>query len=355
MLQRYNAVLKRLYNVNSTFKVQMRLDRIYDLHTAIGRPLDAFQTIHVTGTNGKGSVCWKTAAALQNEGYNVGLFMSPHITSFRERVRINSTLVSQEDVVNGMEKLFQVAETKGLEMSFFELTTLFAWQKFAEAEVDYVVLECGCGARYDATNICDPILTCITSIGFDHTSILGDTLESVCFHKAGIMKAGVPCIGGSRVPNDILERYAKLARAPYIPTKTPSSPAVFRPNAGTTDYDYENSLTVREMLTHARRQGILNLSEASIDAGLRERPPYRLEHVVAPLSNGKSVKIIFDAAHNSDAFQSLFETLGQHFPNPHGETPNIRVVLGFSSENSVEGCLQQVTKHVPVSLLWCRW
>jgi dihydrofolate synthase/folylpolyglutamate synthase len=120
--QRYNDVLRRLYNVNKTFTVTMRLDNIAVLHELAGRPLDAFETVvHVAGTNGKGSVCWKTAAALQHAGHRVGLFTSPHIASFRERARVDGRLASEAAVVGIMEELFALTEHEGLQCtSFFE-------------------------------------------------------------------------------------------------------------------------------------------------------------------------------------------------------------------------------------------
>lgn len=178
--QRYNNVLRRLYAVNKKFTVTMRLDRIQTLHELVGRPLDAFETFHVTGTNGKGSVCWKTAAALEHAGYRVGLFSSPHIASFRERARVNGEIADESAVVAIMEELFDLTDKEGIQTSFFEYSTLFGLLHFARSGVDHAVLEVGCGGRLDATNICEkPAMTCITSIGLDHPNILGDTVEQV--------------------------------------------------------------------------------------------------------------------------------------------------------------------------------
>ena len=178
--QRYNNVLRRLYAVNKKFTVTMRLDRIKALHELVGRPLDAFETFHVTGTNGKGSVCWKTAAALEHAGYRVGLFSSPHIASFRERARVNGEIADERAVVSIMEELFELTDKEEMQTSFFEYSTLFGLLHFARSGVDYAVLEVGCGGRLDATNICEkPVMTCITSIGLDHPNILGNTIEQV--------------------------------------------------------------------------------------------------------------------------------------------------------------------------------
>jgi dihydrofolate synthase/folylpolyglutamate synthase len=114
---RYNAVLRRLYAVNNSFKVSMQTERMVALHALVGRPLDRFQTIHVAGTNGKGSVCWKTAEALRRDGHRVGLYMGPHIASYRERVRVDGCLAEQEQVVDILEELFSLTDARDLKVS----------------------------------------------------------------------------------------------------------------------------------------------------------------------------------------------------------------------------------------------
>jgi len=348
---RYNNVLKKLYGLNKQFRVSMQLDRITQLHELLGRPMDNYGVIHVTGTNGKGSVCWKTATALHTQGYNVGLFSSPHIASFRERSRINMEMIEEEEVVSLMEELFALADRHDLQFSFFEMTTAFSLLHFARHDVDYAVLETGCGGRLDATNICaKPILTCITSIAIDHSTILGDTIPDICYHKAGIMKKGVPCIAGRRVPNDILEAYANECGATYVPfligadSKNDSLDNFV-------DFDTENANLVRQMLHFANRQSILELSEHSIETGATSRPPYRLEVVPLPATKLEHLpKVVFDSAHNTDAFDRLFDSVYAHFSDTGEGTHSlrVRVVLGFSGEKDVRACLKRVLEHVEV-------
>lgn len=380
LVHRYNNVLRRLYNANKQFKVVMQLERVEALHAMVGKPLDKFQTIHVAGTNGKGSTCWKTASALQFEGYNVGLFTSPHIASYRERFRINGKIVEQEVVVEIMEELFHLTDSKNITASFFEYTTMFGLMYFARCGVDFVILETGCGGRLDATNIVTkPALTCITSIGLDHVAILGSTIEEITAHKAGIMKADVPCVAGPKVRNDLLHSHADIVGTSFYSyedlAKQTKIDAEGYQDATTVhnhkNFELENSELVRRMLRFANQQGIIKISDRAIEYGAIQRPPYRLERVKVPLdfgrqtyenhpvNGGESIDVVFDCAHNVDAFEALFSTYASVMtpssPNStkHKLTSRTdnrwpRIILGFSNEKDVQTCLRRVLQHVPV-------
>ena len=159
-----------------------------------GHPHQSFATIHVAGTNGKGSVSHTIAAILQVSGYKVGLYTSPHLVDFRERIRINGEPVSEEYVVDFVEKERSFFEP--LHPSFFEVTTALAFKYFRDQQVDIAVVEVGLGGRLDCTNIIRPLVSIITNISFDHTQFLGDTLAKIAGEKAGIIKAGVPVVIG---------------------------------------------------------------------------------------------------------------------------------------------------------------
>jgi len=153
--------------------------------------------IHVAGTNGKGSVSLKVAKGLQKLGLKTGLFTSPHVNSFRERIRVNDELTSQTSVIRHFEKLLEMVNQNDLDMRFFEVLTMMAFLEFQEKGVDYAVLECGIGGRLDSTNIVDsPVCSVITSIGHDHMDVIGNTLGEIAFEKAGVVKRGVPCVVG---------------------------------------------------------------------------------------------------------------------------------------------------------------
>ena len=163
-----------------------------------GHPHRLFRSIHVAGTNGKGSCSHTIAAVLQAAGYRVGLYTSPHLVDFRERIRVNGECIPEQYVIDFVEQERHFFEP--LHPSFFELTTAMAFKYFAEQQVDYAVVEVGLGGRLDCTNIITPVLSVITNISLDHTQFLGDTLERIAAEKAGIIKAGVPVVVGETVP-----------------------------------------------------------------------------------------------------------------------------------------------------------
>lgn len=170
------------------------LDNMLVLSEALGNPHLAFKSIHVAGTNGKGSTSHMLAAVLQQAGYKTGLYTSPHLRDFRERMRVDGQQVSEAFVVEFVQQALPLIEQ--LNPSFFELTTLMAFSFFAVQQVDVAIVEVGLGGRLDATNIIKPQISVITGIGFDHTDLLGDTLGKIAFEKAGIIKHKVPVVVG---------------------------------------------------------------------------------------------------------------------------------------------------------------
>ncbi len=181
-----------------------------------GHPHRSFKTIHVAGTNGKGSVSHTLAAILQAAGHRVGLFTSPHLVDFRERIRVNGEMISEQEVVDFVARHRSFFEP--LHPSFFELTTAMAFWFFKKQEVDIAVVEVGLGGRLDSTNIITPLLSIITNISFDHTQFLGNTLEEIASEKAGIIKAGVPVVIGesNNHTRPVFARTAFAKGAPLI-------------------------------------------------------------------------------------------------------------------------------------------
>lgn len=196
----YPETINYLFNIAPVFEhigasaYKEGLENTYLLDEHFGHPHRKFKSIHVAGTNGKGSCSHTLAAILQEEGYKVGLYTSPHIIDFRERIKVNGVCISEQYVVDFVEKEKNFFEK--LHPSFFELTTAMAFKYFAEQNVDYAVIEVGLGGRLDCTNIITPILSVITNISLDHTNFLGDTLEKIAKEKAGIIKENIPVIIG---------------------------------------------------------------------------------------------------------------------------------------------------------------
>ncbi len=170
------------------------LDNTHALDEHFGHPHKSFKTIHIAGTNGKGSVSHMLAAVLQTAGYKTGLFTSPHLLDFRERIRVNGELISEDYVCRFVNENTSLIEK--ISPSFFELTTLMAFRYFADSKVDIAVIETGMGGRLDSTNIITPLVSVITNIGLDHTQFLGNTPELIAGEKAGIIKAGIPVVIG---------------------------------------------------------------------------------------------------------------------------------------------------------------
>lgn len=196
----------------AAYKEGLTTTHILDEH--FGQPHRRFRTIHVAGTNGKGSCASTLAAILQTAGYRVGLYTSPHLIDFRERIRVNGEMMPEAEVVRFVEEERSFFEP--LHPSFFELTTALAFKYFAEQGVDVAVIEVGLGGRLDCTNIITPELSIITNISLDHTQFLGDTLAKIAHEKAGIIKSGIPVVIGEALPETrpVFEAAANEANSP---------------------------------------------------------------------------------------------------------------------------------------------
>src|SRR5215204_673506 len=176
--------------------IKIDITNTVQLCESLGNPHKKFKSLHIAGTNGKGSVSHMLAAILQTAGYKTGLYTSPHLYDFRERIKINGMMVPEEWVIQFVQKVKPLIET--IEPSFFEITVAMAFSFFAEEKVDVAIIETGLGGRLDSTNIIFPELSVITNIGYDHMNILGDSLEEIAAEKAGIIKEKVPIIIGEK-------------------------------------------------------------------------------------------------------------------------------------------------------------
>lgn len=216
----YNETIDYLFHSTPVFEkigakaYKPGLQTTEALDTHFGHPHQSFKTIHIAGTNGKGSCSHTIAAILQSQGYKVGLYTSPHLVDFRERIRVNGECVPEQFVIDFVEENRNFFEP--LHPSFFELTTAMAFKYFAEQKVDYAVIEVGLGGRLDCTNIITPILSIITNISFDHTQFLGNTLALIAGEKAGIIKPGVPVVVGEYLP-ETKPVFAEVASKQHAP------------------------------------------------------------------------------------------------------------------------------------------
>lgn len=220
----YPEILRFLYSQLPMFQrtgpaaYKDNLDNTIRLDEWFDHPHRSFKTIHVAGTNGKGSVSHMLASVLQEAGYKTGLYTSPHLKDFRERIRVNGEMIPEEAVVNFTECYLEKNKTEKLEPSFFELTVSMAFDYFRSQQVDIAIIEVGLGGRLDSTNIITPEVSVITNISFDHTALLGKTLALIAAEKAGIIKNGVPVVIGETSPEtqSVFEQFAEKMEAPIF-------------------------------------------------------------------------------------------------------------------------------------------
>jgi dihydrofolate synthase/folylpolyglutamate synthase len=328
--------------------VKLGLSNIEQLHAAIGNPMDDTQqrtVIHVAGTNGKGSVVYKIAQTLRfsNPALKVGLFVSPHIASFRERMQVNGELISEEEVVEFMPQIYDICIQQDIPATFFEITTALAFLFFAKRKTDIVVLETGLGGRLDATNVIQsPAISIITSIGLEHTRILGDTVELIAVEKAGIIKPGRPVLVGPNVPHHVIQQCAKDKNASaYYTCEDVLGDRILRKDDGDdddeTDYDLENAriaTAALKLLEQSHPHHVKQLDDDVLRRGTLARPPCRFETVHL---NDSNLTVILDVAHNPPAMEYLVRKLHKTYPDA-----SFRMVVGMSSDKDLQLCGQAV-------------
>lgn len=288
--------------------IKYSLDKIMYLCDKAGNPQNNFHSIHIAGTNGKGSVSHSISAVFQANGYKTALYTSPHLTDFRERMRINGEMIPKEYVANFINKYHILIEE--IKPSFFEITQVIAFSWFAESKVDIAVIETGLGGRLDSTNIIKPKLSVITNISFDHTDILGDTLEKIAEEKAGIIKPQTPVVIGRLQPDIhfVFERKSKEMDAKLYK----SSDFHFSENVDFQlkgIYQKENIITIRAALKvleddcqyrFSKDKILYALSHVKELTGLRGRWDVLRE---------KNPKIIADTGHNEDGIKHVVSQL----------------------------------------------
>jgi dihydrofolate synthase / folylpolyglutamate synthase len=336
-----------------------------DLHNtialceSIGNPQHHFKSIHIAGTNGKGSTSHMLAAILQAAGYKTGLYTSPHIKDFRERIRINGQMITEQHVVDFVTTTKATSES--IKPSFFELTVAMAFDHFAKEKVDIAVIETGLGGLLDSTNIITPILSIITNIGYDHQNILGNTLPEIATQKAGIIKENVPVVIGETLPEtkDIfvttaLEKNAAIifAEENYTTINTTAvgnllvcdvkninNNAISAIKLGLTGlYQAKNICTVLVAVGKLRNLHF-NISDAALTEGLikvKETTGLRGRWEILQ----QQPIIIADVAHNKDGISQVLKQLQTNFP-----TATLHFVLGFVKDKDVDAVLALFPKN----------
>ena len=338
-------------NVGKTaYKEGLANTLLLDEH--FGHPHRSYRTIHVAGTNGKGSTSHTLAAILQSAGYKVGLFTSPHLIDFRERIRINGQMMPRQYVVDFVEQHRSFFEP--LHPSFFELTTALAFKYFADEGVDVAVIEVGLGGRLDCTNIIRPEISVITNISFDHTQFLGDTLPKIAAEKAGIIKTGVPVVIGeyNEQTRPVFEAKAKEAGAPI--TFAEDSPEVLSYNFnkdggityntktyGTVFGDLsgvcqvKNTSTILSAISILIKQDSLHLTADDVRQGFS-----RVSSMTGLLGRWQTIRqeptVVCDTGHNVGGFSHICRQLAWQ------QCRQMRIVLGMVNVKDISGVLSML-------------
>jgi dihydrofolate synthase/folylpolyglutamate synthase len=318
----------------------------------LGNPQDKIKTIHIAGTNGKGSTSHMLSAVFQESGYQTGLYTSPHLKDFRERIRFNGEMVPKEFVEEFVEKIKKNSEE--ISPSFFELTFVMALQYFAEKKVDVAIIETGLGGRLDSTNIITPLLSVITNIGYDHMDILGNTLEKIAGEKAGIIKNGVPVVIGESLPETkmVFKEHAKRKNATiyfaeeiYHVLSSKNYNETFDAEIINTEtkeknnyeldltgiYQLKNLVTVLESIDLLRNT--FHLGEEKVKEALSHVKKLNHLHGRWEVINTKPL-VILDVAHNIDGMRQLVDQISiSSFKSLH-------IIFGMVKDKEIDKVLE---------------
>ncbi|HMN10789.1 MAG TPA: folylpolyglutamate synthase/dihydrofolate synthase family protein [Bellilinea sp.] len=333
------------------------IDRMVALAEALQNPQNDYPIIHVAGTKGKGSTCAFYEAALRESGYVTGLYTSPHLVDFNERIQVNRVPITNEELVAYVEKIKPaVAKVKGV--TTFDIATAIAMLYFRDQKVDIAILEVGLGGRLDSTNIVEPILTTITSISLDHMKVLGSTIDKIASEKAGIIKPGIPVVIAPQKPEAMkaIKQTAKQRKSPIIlpqklykieknqhtlemqqfvvtNTKTDEKLTLNIPLIG--DFQIENALNAMSGLQFLKFIGWKITNNSIVEGFSKVVWPGRMEII------HKKPMVIIDSAHNLDSFEKLKSTIELYLP---GKT--IRLIFGASEDKDVESMLKTISPAV---------
>lgn len=351
----------------------LSLDRMRSLLALLGNPQEKYGIVHIAGSKGKGSTSAMLACVLEKAGLRVGLFTSPHLVSVEERMQVNGQAITRAELTACIEETADAVRRLEREASdvppvtFFEIATALGFLHFAQCGTDIAVIEVGLGGRFDSTNVCQPLLSIITSISYDHTQVLGNTLASIAREKAGIIKPSRPVLSGARDPEarEVIERIARERHAPLrqidvdfryvheaaslspgreslprvqVTTETSTWPALEIGLLG--EHQSANASLVVAAIEQLRDQGLVISAEA-VAAGLSQvQWPARLEIA------GRKPWVILDCAHNLASAQALVETLTTSFPTPpRGGRTRRSLIFAGNRDKDLAGMLRVLSPH----------
>ncbi|NNT72405.1 bifunctional folylpolyglutamate synthase/dihydrofolate synthase [Flavobacterium sp. IMCC34852] len=302
----------------------------------LGNPEKHLKCIHVAGTNGKGSTSHLLASVLQEAGYKVGLYTSPHLKDYRERIAINGKPISEDyvcDFINNNKSFFEAHQ-----LSFFEMSVGLAFEYFVKQKTDINIIEVGMGGRLDSTNIITPLISVITNIGLDHTQFLGNSLEAIAFEKAGIIKPNIPVVIGEYVTEtkSVFETKAKETNSEIYFASDLTHENY--PSALLGDYQFYNKKTVLQTLKVLQEKQLLSVSEEAIKKGfLKVIENTNLQGRWQQL--GENPKIICDTAHNAHGLSIVLNQLKKE------KFDTLHIVLGVVNDKNLEEILPLFPKN----------
>ena len=304
------------------------LENITKLCALFGNPQEKLKMIHIGGTNGKGSTSNMLASVLQEAGYKIGLYNSPHLIDFTERIKINGENCDKEFVYHFIQKLRNLPSE--ITPSFFEFTTIMAFEYFYQKKVDYAIIEVGLGGRLDSTNIISPIVSAITNVALDHQDLLGNTIEEITNEKAGIIKPNIAIISGA---DDLVVKNIIEAKASDLNTLFVDATAISTNLRSDLQGNYQekNIKVVLALINELKNVG-LNISEKNIQDGLLN-VHQNTNFIGRWFEFSKDPLIICDTAHNQAGLELVFDQLNSIPKSKH-------VILGFVAEKNIDEVLQ---------------
>ena len=335
------------------------INNTIELCAALNNPQHKFKSIHIAGTNGKGSTSHMIAAIMQQQGFKTGLYTSPHIKDFGERIRINGEMINRQFVINFTEKTKNICSK--IQPSFFELTVAMAFDYFAEQQVDIAIIETGLGGRLDSTNIISPILSIITNIGFDHTNLLGNTLEEIAFEKAGIIKKNIPVVIGqtNKETLPIFKEKAMEKNAPIFFAENLYEIEKIGNDNNALYCNSINKLTNQTEFQALDLQGdyqLKNLATVLTAVNILRTLEFEIseQNKINALSSVKKITglrgrwdivsinptIIYDVAHNKDGIESLLTQLNRDHKNQQ-----LHFVIGFVNDKDLSNIISLFPLH----------
>lgn len=356
----YEQTLDYMFNALPMFQrvgaaaFKKDLSKTVTLCKQLGNPENQFKSIHVAGTNGKGSTSHALCSVLMEAGYKVGLYTSPHLKSFTERIKINGEEIPQQEVVDFVEKQRDFLDE--LKPSFFEMTVGLAFWHFAKEKVDIAVVEVGMGGRFDSTNVITPELSVITNIGYDHMQFLGDTLPKIAGEKAGIIKENIPAVISQRQEetSSVFEEIAKEKNAPiyyaedlFAVVKIENSPAgVFQINSNSEQFSIE--LDLKGNYQQKNLAGILQALKVLQSLGYQITQNHIEKGLYQVIKNtglkgrwqqlGSNPMMICDTGHNEDGIKYILEQIQEYFYN------QLFIVIGMVNDKDVTKVLSMLPK-----------